>query len=168
MNQWRQEALDVINALAGAPPTALETMLLGGGALVAMLVAMRIVGKAVGNDNAHVWSNLAVLLIGGGMMLAAATAVRLYALPHVPWPLAERHLASAAALAVFLLLVIPLQCLIQRSKYLTILIMMAVSLAITALAAALLQQGLKTIRQSDRQTEKIIEHKQTIEDIFRP
>lgn len=134
MNTWLTEGMDILRAMVGRPDNDGHLALLLGVGVLVFLLMMGIMGAATNNKNASLGANIVVLLVGAATMLAAAVAVRIYVFGKDPVSSTALWSSAGAAAAALVILVSPLMGLLQRTKYLTALVSVIISVSVAALA----------------------------------
>jgi hypothetical protein len=159
-------ALDILWRVLGRPETDPQMWGLFSGALLTLLIMLRVMAAAVNNANGGFLPNVLMVVLMVATMTAAAAAVRVFVFADTPDAPLSRTATLAAAAAALVLLVLPIMCLVQRIKYLTALISVLVAMAVSGLAVMGGQSLLDGRKGGQAVSEKVDEHHRALKKVF--
>ena len=107
----------------------------------------------------------AVILIGLALFLVVGACVKVYLTPAIPSNL-HIYIIPAAAVIVIFAAVIPLACLMFKSKYFQTLFSLIIGACAAALAILLLQYGLNAIREGEKGFDKTKSRNDKMEEMI--
>ena len=129
---WLSDAWTMLQGVLGPTDKSYEVWILLGGGLLVMWIMMRVMAAATNNTNGGIFANAILMVVGILIVTLAAVAAQRYGVRDTTSPEVARWLPLGAALIALFVLVVPLMCLLQRVKYLTALVSLAVSVAVAA------------------------------------
>lgn len=136
MDAWKNEMLDIMMLILGNPQTLVQGIITGVAGIVSFLAAICIISGITGVGRPSLFPAILTLACGTVIVAASVAAVRLYALAHIT-PNAHFWAQAAGAAAGFLLVYLPLQCLIQKTNYVKALIISVLSIVAAGAVIAL-------------------------------
>lgn len=161
---WLSDAWMMIQNVVGPTDKSYEVwILLGGGAFV-LWIMMRVMAAATNNVNGGIFANAILLVVGVLIVTLAAVATQRYAVGGSTSPEVARWFPLGAAVIALLVLVVPLMCLLQRVKYLTALVSLCVSVAVTAVLITAGHALLKGVSGGERVGD-VIEKRTNYQDL---
>lgn len=160
MERWIQGLFNVVDSLLKHPGTPLEKWsLIIPGCLFFLWVYVH-TGRAFGTSHPGGFRGVFTAVLGVALMLAAMTSMNLY------FPKAGFWLWCGVPAVVGLIVVIPLECLIQRSGFLAAFMTWLISVAALAAIILLISAVFGAFRSGREQAEKSKAHMQEIEQLI--
>lgn len=164
LTAWMGSAWGILQQTLGPVEKDFQLWILLAVATLAMGLMLRIMATATGNQNGGVISNAVVMLVGVLVILLAAAAAQKFGIGDTAPDGFARWIPLISAVSALLILVVPFMCLLQRVKYLTGLVSIAISVAVAMMAVVALQAVFRGIHGGERVGD-IIEHRMNYEDV---
>lgn len=164
MQPWTNTITTMIQTLCGTPPKQAEMVIILVLSIAVGLFVIIKVGHSLKFPMAEYSRALPVIALWLVLCILTATAVQLYAVPHLPAGMAAQAAPIAAAVLIFLAAVCPLACFLFKSHYFQTLFALLMGLLAAAIivfavraAADAIRQGGKGLATTKDRTEKVNE-----------
>ncbi|MDP8247116.1 MAG: hypothetical protein P9M00_03190 [Candidatus Tritonobacter lacicola] len=165
MDGWLKAGEDMLDLVLGNPGTGLEKWVILALSFVVCVVVLKLVGGAMGGDNAFFGPSLACSFLGLALILACMTVMKLF----VPRDVYTDHriwILPVAGLAVSLIVIIPLIMGIMKTGYVGALVSWIVSAIVVAGVILIAGAAFDAMKAGGRDAGKIQRHREALEEVL--
>ncbi len=158
---------DLMNLVLGSPDTSLEKWVIVAAAFFGMTIIGSLVGNLFGLHNSTMVYAGFVTLVGLALMLVAASVVQVQVPVTAVGVSGKMWAMVGAAVAVSLVIVVPLISYLLKGGYIAGLMTWLISLGAAVAMVLLVGQGFKTFASAGRDAERTGSHKADLETIMK-
>ncbi len=167
MDAWTTEFWYLLNGLMGNPSGTMQTAVFRIVGFFVMIFTFEFAGHGMGaNKQIGLPRVILAFVVGMLVTLVAFAAARLYLLPLLPDGTVNKVVLYGVSAAAVLLIAVPLQCLIRKSKYVSMAVSFVSSFIVVYLIIFALNAALGSILAGGKSSESIRERKHMTEGII--
>lgn len=165
MNEWIVQSKIILKTLTAMPDSRLQLLVMLAVAVVSAFVVMRLTIGVCGFEHRALWRSFIVFFLWLVLPFSAAVALRVYAIEHISQPAVKLAVQIAVPVLLLLVIVAPIQLLLQKGGYFGTIANMLLSAFAACMLAALVHAAWDAAVTGGSSVDKMKESKADINEI---